>query len=82
MNQKELSELTDEELLLKAKKIKSNSIINAMFIGFLFGIVIYSVVVSSWGFFTLILLYFAYKLIKKPNDNKALEKLLKARNLK
>lgn len=61
--QKELSELTDQELLDKAKKKKSNSIMNALLIGFLIGIVIYSVVNNSLGFFTLIPLFFVYKLI-------------------
>ncbi len=82
MSQKELSELTDQELLDEAKKMKSNSIFYSLFIGFLIGIVIYSIVVNSWGFFTLIPLFLAYKFIKNPNDNKALEKLLKERNLK
>ncbi len=63
MNYKELSELTDQELLDEAKKMKSNSIINALFIGFLIGIVIYSIAANSLGFFTLIPLFFAYKLI-------------------
>ena len=81
MNQKELSELTDQELLDKAKKMKSNSIFYSLFIGFLVGIVIYSIVVNSWGFFTLIPLFFIYKLVNNSNNNKALEKLLKERNL-
>jgi len=82
MKKKELVELTDQELLDESKKMKSNSIINSVFIGFLIGIMIYSVVVNNWGFITLLILFLAYKLIKKPNDNKALEKLLKERNLK
>jgi len=81
MNQKELSELTDQELLDEAKKMKSNSIINAFFIGFLIGIVIYSIAVNNLGFFTLIPLFLAYKLINSK-QNKALEKLLKEQNLK
>ncbi len=82
MKQKELSELTDQELLIEAKKMKSNSIMNAFFIGFLIGIVIYSIVVNSWGFFTLIPLFIAYKLIKDSKKDNVLEKLLKDRNLK
>lgn len=82
MKQKDLSELTDQELLAEAKRKKSNSITNAFFIGFLIGIVIYSFVVNSWGFLTLIPLFFAYKLMQKSNKDKALEKLLKERNLK
>jgi len=81
MNQKELSELTDQELLNEAKKMKSNSRFNAVFIGFLFGIVIYSIVVNRWGFFTLIPLFMAYKLINNSKKNKVLENLLKERGL-
>lgn len=36
----------------------------AFFIGFLIGIVVYSVAVNSWGVLTLIPLYLAYKLVK------------------
>lgn len=79
--QKELSELTDQELLQEAKKMKSSSIINALLIGFLIGIVIYSIVVNSWGFFTLIPLFLAYKLINNPKKDKELKELLKERNL-
>ncbi len=80
MTPKELSELTDQELLDEAKKVKSNSITNALIIGFLIGIIIYSVVKNSLGFFTLIPLFFIFKVFNK--NNKALEKLLKERKLK
>lgn len=82
MKQKELSELTEQELLSEAKKIRSNAIMNAFFIGFLIGIIIYSIVVNTWGFLTLIPLFFAYKLIKNAKKDKGLEKVLKERGLK
>lgn len=83
MSERNLSELTDQELLQEAKKIKSASITDAVFIGFLIGIVFYSVMKNSVGFFTLIPLFFAYKLINKPKYNKQeLENLLKERGLK
>lgn len=82
MKQKELSELTDQELLDEAKKMKSTSITNAVFIGFMIGIVIYSIVKNSLGFLTLIPLFLLYKLIKNSKNNKSLEWELKARNLK
>ena len=54
--------------------MKSTSIINATLIGFLIGIVIYSIVKSSVGFFTLIPLFLAYKFINKSKfDKKELE---------
>ena len=83
MTERKLSELTDEELLQEAKKMKSNSILNAVLIGFLFGIVVYSVVKNTLGFLTLIPLFLAYKLVNKSNHNKQeLENLLNERNLK
>jgi len=80
---KKLSELSDEELLQEAKKMKSNMIANAVLIGFLIGIVFYSVVKNSFGFLTLIPLFFAYRLINDSKYNqKELDNLLKERNLK
>jgi hypothetical protein len=84
MKEKELTELSDQELLQEAKKIKSFSITNALFIGFLAGIIFYSIVKNSWGMLTLIPLYFIYKMVNDPKNkrSKDLEKLLKERNLK
>lgn len=82
--EKELSQLTDQELLEEAKKMKSFSINNALFVGFIAGIIIYSVAKNAWGFFTLIPVYFIYKLVNDPKNirSKVLERLLKERNLK
>ena len=83
MTEKKLAELTDEELLQKAKKMKSTSITNAVLVGFLIGIIFYSILKNSLGFFTLIPLFIVYKLINNSkDDNKELENLLKERNLK
>lgn len=83
MKQRNLSALTDQELLQEAKKMKSTSIANALLIGFLIGIVFYSIMKNSLGFLTLIPLFFAYKLINKSKyNNQELENLLKERNLK
>jgi len=81
MNKKELTELTDQELIEEAKKIKPSPLVDAFFIGFLVGIIIYSVVMNSWGFLTLIPLFIVYKLLKKSERNEALKKELKERNL-
>ncbi|MHC1774898.1 MAG: hypothetical protein AB9834_05730 [Lentimicrobium sp.] len=81
MNQKELSELTDRELIEEVKRIKPSPIIDAFFIGFLIGIIIYSLVANSWGFLTLIPLFLVYGLLKKPKRNEALKKELKDRSL-
>jgi len=82
MTQKVLSELTNQELLEESKKTKLSPITNAFFIGFLIGIVVFSVVKNSYGMLTLIPLYFIYKLVKESKRDKALEELLKERNLK
>jgi len=83
MIQKELTELTDEELLQEAKKKKSAALTNAVLIGFLAGVIFFSVMRNSLGFLTLIPLFFIYKLVNNSKyDNKELENLLKERGLK
>lgn len=83
MTERKLSELSDEELLQEAAKKKSNSITNAVLIGFLVGIVFYSVVKNTLGLVTLLPLFLAYKLVNKSTyNNQELESLLKERNLK
>jgi len=83
MQKRKLSDFTDQELLKEATKRKSTSITNAVLIGFLIGIVFYSVVKNTWGFLTLIPLFLAYKLINSSkHTNAELESLLKERNLK
>ena len=81
MNQEELSKLSDQELLEAAKNFKPSPIIDAFFIGFLVGIIIYGVAANAWGFLTLIPLFLIYLLLKKPKQYEALKKELKARNL-
>ncbi|WP_188051765.1 FUSC family protein [Flavobacterium sp. GP15] len=84
MEQKEYTKMTDEELLNEAKEMKSFSFTNALLIGFLAGVIFYSVVKNSWGMLTLIPLYFIYKLINDPKNKKGkeLQSLFKERNLK
>lgn len=84
MTPKDLSTLSNEELLAEAKEMKSFSITNAFFVGFLLGIIIYSLVKNSWGMLTIIPLYVIHKLVNDPKNKrtKELEKLLKERNLK
>ena len=82
MTEEELSKLTDQELLDEANKTKLSPIANAFFVGFLMGIIIYSVAKNTWGFLTLIPLYLIYLFIKESKKDKAIQKLLKARNLK
>ena len=82
MNRKELSELTDQELLEESKRIKPNPWLDAFLIGLLIGIIVYGVIINSMWFLAIIPLFLIYVLIKKSKKHKALEKLLKERNLK
>jgi len=80
MDQNELSQLSDMELLEVAKNNKPSPIIDAFFIGFLVGIIIFSVASNTWGLVTLIPLYLVYIFLKKPKKYEALKKELKKRN--
>lgn len=82
MTQNELSELTDQELLKEAKKMKSTSITNALLIGFMIGVVIYSIVKNNLSFLTIIPLFIVYKIINGSKNYDALKIILKERNLK
>lgn len=82
MNQKELANLTDEELLQEKNKIKSSNIVNAFLIGIFIGIAVYSAVKNGFGFFTFFPLIFVYILINNGKKFNALKKELKSRNLK
>ncbi len=89
MDIKNLETLTDDELLLEKKKLKSSKIFHAAWIGFLFGI--FAVGMTAWfmnpnrkiGFLIpmLIPVFFIYKAFKNRNANSELEEVLKKRNL-
>ena len=81
MDQNELSKLSDEEFKQEVAKIKPSPIIDAFLIGFLIGIIIFSVAVNSWGFLTLIPLFLIYGLLKKSKRYDALRKEIKSRDL-
>ena len=81
MTEEELSKLSDQELLDKAKKMKSASILSALVIGVMIGVVIFSIVKNTVGLFTLIPLFFIYKIVKGSKDNEALKTILKERGL-
>jgi riboflavin transporter FmnP len=82
MTQEELSQLTDQELLAEAKKMKSTSITNALLVGFMIGVIIFSAVKNSLGFFTLIPLFFIYMISNKSKNFEGLKEILKERKLK
>ncbi len=82
MDTNNISSLTDQELLTEAKKQKSKNITNALLVGFLAGILVYSVWKNSLGFLSLIPLFLIYKLVNKSKyDKEELEKEMKKRGL-
>lgn len=62
-----------EKNINESRKLKSARILDAVIIGFLFGIIVYSVVNESWGFLTLIPIYLIYKLMNKSKTKKGNE---------
>lgn len=82
MDTNNISSLTDQELLTETKKQKSKNITNALLVGFLAGILVYSVWKNSLGFLSLIPLFLIYKLVNKSKyDKEELEKEMKKRKL-
>lgn len=80
--EKKLNELTDQELLEKNKKIQSDKIINAVLLGCLIGVAIYSTIKNGVGIFTLLpLVFVAFTINAWKKDNQALKDELKSRNL-
>lgn len=79
---KDLTELSDEELLLEGRKIKSSNIMDAMIIGVLICISIYSAFRNGVGLLSF--LPFVYLPIAAKNRirNRQVEDLLKEKNLK
>jgi hypothetical protein len=82
MTQKKLAELTDQELLQEAKKIKSTKLSDILIIGVLIGIAIYSTVKNGFGLLSFLPLVYAPIAVNNQKKNKELEDLLKAKNLK
>ena len=81
MIQKELSELSNEDLLLEGKKIKSTNIVNAVLFGVMIGVATWSTVKYGLGIITFFPVLFIQMLFKNNARKKAFEKELKERNL-
>ena len=82
MKQKELMDMTDEELLQQAKVMKPTKIYDAVIFGVLIGIAIYSSVRNGFGFLTFLPLIYLPVAARNKTRIKELEKLLKQRGLK
>lgn len=81
MNEKPLSDYNDQELLEESKKARLSPIYNAVFIGFLAGILIFSFTKNNLGLVALIPLFLIYKLVQSSKKNDEVDSLLKERNL-
>jgi hypothetical protein len=81
MDQNELSQLSNEELHEVAKNNKPSPVLDAFFIGFLAGILVYSAAANAWGLVSLLPLYLIYLFLKKPKQYEALKNEIKKRNL-
>ena len=79
------SEATDQELLQQAKKLKSSKLTNAVFIGLLVGVGVYSIANKGLNFLPLILLVFILQAVKRgakfASEEKVLQQELRARGL-
>ncbi len=72
MEQKELADLTNEQLLEEKTKIRYNKIANATFIGLCAGVAVFSTVKNGFGIFTFLPLLLTYPFIKNGKKTKVL----------
>ncbi len=79
---KELSKLTDQEHLQEAKKSKPSILYDALFVGLLIGIALYSTVNHGLGFLTFLPLFYIPIAAKNRAKIGEMEKLLSERNSK
>jgi len=66
--EKEFTKPSDQESSQIAKKKKSANLLNALLIGVMIGIVIYSIMKNGFGLFILIPLFIIYKMINNPKN--------------
>lgn len=76
------NELTDEELLQAAKKMKTTLAFDAGIIGFLIGVSVFSIVRKGFGLLSFLPLIYLPVAAKNKAKKKELDNLLKERNLK
>lgn len=73
MEEKDQSKSKDQSLSVESKKMKSKSVTNAILIGFMIGVVIYSIFNGTLGLVVLIPLLFALGVFNKPKKQESLE---------
>ena len=82
MKERELNELTDQELLERKKKQKANKLINTVLVGFCAAVLIYGIVNRGITIFTFMLLVMGgWAFIRSKKNDEALDDELKSRNL-
>ena len=81
MDEQQLSALSDEELRARAKEMKSSETLHAVIIGFLIGIIVFSIVYDAIGVSILISLFLIFKVFHRPERNRALKRVLAERGL-
>ncbi|WP_426480154.1 hypothetical protein [Chryseobacterium sp. R2ACT005] len=81
--EKDLSQLTNQELIGKKRAIETRNTVNAVILGVLAGIAIYSTITHGLGLMTFLPIIFAFFVANSWNkDKKALKKEIEFRNLK
>jgi hypothetical protein len=68
MPQKSQPERKNQGSTEESKGEKKSVVLNAFIIGFMIGIVLYSIFQNTWGLVTLIPLYFIYRMTRKPAE--------------
>lgn len=81
MSQKKLAELSNEELLQEAKNMKPTGIYDALILGVLIGISIFSVYKNGFDLLTFLPLVYLPIATKNKLKVKEIDKLLTERNL-
>ncbi len=79
---KESAGLTNEELLQEAKKSRSVYIMDAVILGFLIGVAVYSAVRNGFGLLTFLPLVYLPIAARNRTKNEELKKLLRERGLR
>ena len=82
MKKEELTNLTDNELLTRWKKLKTTKIYDATIVGFLIGVAIYSTVVNGFGLLTFLPLAYLPVAAKNKKNIEGVKKLMESRNLR
>lgn len=81
MENKTLEELSDEALLQQAKQLKPTKLYDALIIGFLIGVAIFSSVRNGMGLLTFLPLIYLPVASKNRKKMEAVNKLLQERGL-